>query len=65
MQVILSTNGGFCHVEDVNLVCPECDHSKFKLDEGESWVGHNKREFFMIATCDKCGKKLDISVDVG
>lgn len=65
MKVILSTNGGWCHSEDVGLVCPKCEYDKFKIDEGEHFVGHNKREFFMIAVCDKCGKKLDISIDVG
>ena len=67
MQVIMSGNGGWCHTEDVPMVCPECGNTKFRINEGESWVGHNKREFFMIAVCDNenCEKELDISIDVG
>lgn len=65
MQIIMSVNGGWCVSQELSMVCPECENSKFRIDDGEVWTGHNKREAFMIAECDKCGKKIDISVDVG
>jgi hypothetical protein len=65
MNIVISTNGGHCLVEDVPLECPRCECKKFKLDNTQVWTGQNQREAFMVAICDKCGKTLDISVEVG
>jgi C4-type Zn-finger protein len=62
MQIIISGNGGWCHVEKIAMTCPVCNNSKFTFNEGDTWIGHDKREIFMIANCDNCGKELDISI---
>jgi len=65
MELIVSANGGWCHVEALDSVeCPICVGTSFSFREREAWIGHDKKEFFVVMVCDKCGKKLDMSLNI-
>lgn len=65
MEIIISTNGGHCHVERCETpCCPECEGLEWKFKEDGLWVSHDKTESFMVIVCQKCGKTLDLSLDM-